>query len=121
MGFLFRPRRGRLDATGVKLFVEMGEFSPGVLEEEFADENEGGSKHIDGQESHVGQDGCGIFAPKNELVRGEKFQFTHEQKPRASRRAMVTISALAIIRGSFQSESSKVFPQDSPSGMGNGP
>src|SRR5271167_4712337 len=56
----------------------MGEFSPGVLEAEFADENEDASKHIDGQESHVGQDGCRIFAPKSELVRGEEFQFTHE-------------------------------------------
>ena len=36
----------------------MGEFSAGVLEEELADENEGDSEHIDGQESHVGEDGC---------------------------------------------------------------
>jgi hypothetical protein len=56
------PRRGYLGRTRVKLFVEMGEFSPGVLEEEFADENECGSKHVDGQQSRVGQDGCCIFA-----------------------------------------------------------
>src|SRR5271165_3324937 len=78
VGLLFKPRRGHLGRTRVKLFVEMGEFSPGVLKEKLADENEGGSKHIDGQESHVGQDGCRIFAPKNELVRNEGFKFTHE-------------------------------------------
>src|SRR3974390_333708 len=78
VGLLFKPRRRHVGRTHVKLFVEMGEFSPGVLEEELADENEGDSKHIDGQESHVGEDGCRIFAPKNELVWGEEFQFTHE-------------------------------------------
>jgi hypothetical protein len=76
VGHLFKPRREHLGRTRVKLFVEMGEFSPGVLEEELADENEGGSKHIDGQERDVGQDACRICAPKNELVRGEEFQFT---------------------------------------------
>jgi hypothetical protein len=67
----------------VKLFVEMGEFSPSVLEEELADENEGGSKHVDGQERHVGQDGCRIFASKKQLVRDEEFQFTHEPENQA--------------------------------------
>src|SRR6266699_595311 len=78
IGLLFKPRCGHLGPTRMKLFVEMREFSPGVLQEELADENEGGSKDIDGQESDVGQDGCRIFAPKNQLVRGEEFQFTHE-------------------------------------------
>ncbi len=78
IGLLFQARRGHLDPTHVKLFVEMGEFSPGVLEEELADENEGCSKHVDGQENDVGQDRCRIFAPKNQLVRGEESQFTHE-------------------------------------------
>src|ERR1700687_455375 len=78
---LFKPRRGLFDPTRVKVFVEMGEFSPGVLEEEFADENECGSKHVDGQKSDVAQDGCRIFAPKKQLVRVEEFQFTHEPEP----------------------------------------
>jgi len=34
---------------------------------------------------------------------------------------VAAVSALAIIRGSFQLESSTVFPQDSLSGMGKGP
>src|SRR5438309_641933 len=78
IGVLFNTRRGYLGPTRVKLFVEMREFSPGVLEKEFADENKGGSKHVGGQESQVGQDGCCIFTPKNELVGREEFQVTHE-------------------------------------------
>jgi len=37
----------------MKLLVEMRKFSPRILEEEFADENEGRSKHVDGQDSDV--------------------------------------------------------------------
>src|SRR5260370_12349112 len=61
----------------------MGEFSPGVLEEELADESECCSKHVDGQNSDVRQEGCSVRAPKNELVGNEESQLAHE--PEAQR------------------------------------
>ena len=98
----------------MKLFVEMREFSPGVLQEELADENEGGSKDIDRQESDVGQDGCRIFAPKNQLVRGEEFQFTHEPENQGWQEGDGDERAFAIILGSFHLETSRAFPSTLP-------
>jgi len=59
--------RGHLGPTRVKLFVEMGEFSPGVLEEELADENEGGTKHVNGQVNDVGRLGVAYSRQRTSL------------------------------------------------------
>ena len=56
----------------------MRKFSPRVLEEEFADENEGRSKHVDGQDCDVRHDGRRVRTPKNKFVGNEEFQFAHE-------------------------------------------
>src|SRR5207253_3367552 len=90
----------------------MGEFSPVILWEEFADENEGGSKDGDRQESDVGQAGCRIFVPKNQLVRDEEFQFTHEPENQGQQEGKGE-RAFAIILGSFHWEISKAFTQNS--------
>ncbi len=51
----------------MKLFVEMGEFSPGVLEEELANENEGGTKHVNGQVNDVGRLGVAYSRQRTSL------------------------------------------------------
>src|SRR5258708_30361037 len=67
----------------MKLFVEMRECRPRVFQEELANGNESGSKHIDGQDSDVHENGCGVLTPKNELVGNEEPQLAHE--PEAQR------------------------------------
>src|SRR6266478_5552095 len=63
IGLPVKRRRWHFRLAHLKLLIEVGKFSTSVLEEKLTDEDECGSKHVNGQNSDVRQNGRRVRAP----------------------------------------------------------